>query len=542
MKKRLFWFGFLLAVAVAGASMMQPERWQSNVLAAPLIQQIDAQPQSPDTPAIIGGEEAQSGAWPWMVALVHADNAVADLFCGGSLIDETWVLTAAHCTYTSTDALLQPDAVDVVIGRHTLSDTDGQRLDVVRIIRHPLYTGNNFDNDIALLELATPAASAPISFIDAAMLQFETAARPMMVTGWGTKDDGELSNVLRQVEVPLVARDDCRLSYGIFNDEVTDNMVCAGFKAGGKDSCQGDSGGPLMTFDSDAAIWRQVGIVSWGDGCAQPNFYGVYTRVSRYADWVTAQIPQLATATPLPTATSTATATATPTPTGTLPATAIPTATSTPTLTPTRPPAEVFMPFVASNTFTQLANGSFEAGVNSWTEFSLQGAQLILAASDSAVAPHSGSWIAWLGGLNQEVSFVRQLVTISRDAPMLQFWYWIVSNDDCGYDFAGVVVDGVVVDTVNLCRTTETGGWKSHSVDLRAYIGQTVEIQIRAETDSLVTSNWYVDDVTFGATALPTELELATGQDDPDIKTIENVDGQQAEGLDAVRLWTPSPR
>ncbi len=541
MKKRFVGFGFLLVSLLTWLHIMQPAVWQPGALAAPLGQQVDTRPQNPDTPLIIGGEEAEPGAWPWMVALVHADNVVADLFCGGTLIDDQWVLTAAHCTYTGGGALLQPAAVDVVIGRHVLSGADGQRLDVVRIIRHPQYIKTSFNNDIALFELATPAVGAPIQLIDELMPQFEAKDRPMMVTGWGTKDDGELSNVLRQVEVPLVDRETCRDSYGIFDDDVTDNMLCAGLKAGGKDSCQGDSGGPLMTFDGDAAIWRQVGIVSWGDGCAEPNFYGVYTRISRYADWVAAQIPQLATPTAIPTATSTATPTATPTPTGTLLATPTTTPTATPTLVSTRPPSEIFMPFISYNTFTALVNGNFEAGVNHWTEFSLQGVQLILPGSD--VEAHSGAWLTWLGGLNKEVSFVRQAVTISRAAPILQFWYWTVSDDDCGYDFAGVVVNGVVVDELNLCQATETGGWKLRNVDLRLYIGQTVELQIRAETDSLSASTWYIDDVAFGATVLPTQLEVGKGQTELRVKPITNLpSGQQAVAVDVMRLWTPASR
>ncbi|MEZ4736678.1 MAG: serine protease [Caldilineaceae bacterium] len=257
--------------------------WQGKALAAPVVQDDD-QPRSPDSPSIVGGQEAQPGAWPWMVALVAANQPNASLgqFCGGALIAPKWVLTAAHCTFTSNGALLQPSAVDVVIGRHRLTSTEGQRVDVVRIARHPGYVDGNFDNDIALFELATAVAATPIKLIDIQTIALETPNRAVTVIGWG-KTDPALSggsDVLRQVEIPLVDLTTCRLSYGIFDGSVTDNMLCAGLKGGGKDSCQGDSGGPLMTFEDETATWKQVGIVSWGDGCAAPNYYGVYTKLA----------------------------------------------------------------------------------------------------------------------------------------------------------------------------------------------------------------------------------------------------------------------
>ena len=547
MKKLSIWLICSSIALFTGLYIIQPRLWTPRVLAAPVQQEPDAQPQNPDTPAIVGGQEAQPGAWPWAVALVHANTAAADLFCGGSLIDPSWVLSAAHCTFNANGSLLQPGQVDVVVGRHQLSSNTGQRIDVVRIVRHPDYHDGSFDNDVALFELATPAAAATIKFIDTQMPALESANRPVTVIGWGTTDDGELSDVLRQVEIPLVDLTTCRLSYGIFANKVTDNMLCAGLKAGGKDSCQGDSGGALMTFDNSTSTWKQVGVVSWGEGCAAPNFYGVYTKISRYADFIAQQIPQLATptATPThtPTVTPTPTKTATPTvtPTGTLPATSTPTATATPTATPTRPPNAIFMPLVASS--LALQNGNFEAGATTWQEYSLQEEKLVVKAETAKVAAHSGLWITWLGGLSQEVSFIRQKVTLPRQTAVLQFWYWISSRDDCGFDFGGVLVDGVVVDKFDLCLTTQTSGWKLRTVNLNSYASQTIEFQIRAETDSLTPSTLLIDDVVVAANAQSVQLAAADAQDLLAVKANDgSPNARQVAEPAGVRIWTAAER
>ena len=547
MKRKLI--GFILLLVAIGACLYlgQVQLGQPTVLAAPLQQRPDDQPDSPHSPSIVGGQEAQPGAWPWMAALVLASqsDAADGQFCGGALIEPTWVLSAAHCTFNGDDSLLQPAQVDIVVGRHRLSSSEGQRVDVIKIVRHPGYEhGSSYDNDIALFQLAAPVAVTPIPFIDANMSDLEAPARAVTVIGWG-KTNPEVnagSDVLRQVEIPLVDLATCRLSYGVLNGKVTDNMLCAGLKAGGKDSCQGDSGGPLMTFDSSTASWKQVGIVSWGQGCAEPNFYGIYTQLSHYADWVAEQIPALATPTPTPTNTPTPTPTNTPTPTGTLPATATPTTTPTPTATPTRPPAEVFMPIVSNQLFFVLANGNFEAGATSWQEVSLQDENLVVKAETAKVAAHSGLWVAWLGGLSQEVSFIHQKVTVPRQTPTLQFWYWISSKDDCDYDFGGVLIDGAVADKFDLCAASQTGGWKLRTVNLNAYAAQTVEIQIRAETDELVPSTLLIDDITVGSTIIAAELQ-AVAASVPNFKAEDGATAaSQAVNPTAIRLWTPAKR
>ena len=116
------------------------------------------------------------------------------------------------------------------------------------------------------------------------------------------------------------------------------------------------------------------------------------------------------------------------------------------------------------------------------------------------VLPHDGSCLAWEGGEYDEISYVQQTVSIS--CPYLAYWHWIASTDACGYDYAGVMLNGsTVVDVYTLCASSSTGGWVKHVVDLSAYVGQTVQLQIRAETNNSYNSSLFVDDVSLQPTA-----------------------------------------
>ncbi|XP_078131867.1 serine protease 27-like [Sander vitreus] len=227
---------------------------------------------------IVGGEDAPPGSWPWQASL-QADGSH---FCGGSLINNQWVLTAAHCV-RETDL-----GTVVYLGLQSLP---GPNLNAVSrhvsmIIRHPSYGSvtkvNTDDNDICLLKL-----SAPVNFTDyiqpiclaSGNSTFNTGVESW-VTGFGITDNGTLADNLQEVMVPIVGNNQCRCTYG----DLTGNMMCAGVPAGGKDSCQGDSGGPLVI--KKGSTWIQSGIVSFGRGCGLPNIPGVYTRVSQYQEWI----------------------------------------------------------------------------------------------------------------------------------------------------------------------------------------------------------------------------------------------------------------
>lgn len=232
---------------------------------------------------VVGGSPAPVGAYPWTVAIGLADQPMSiGQFCGGSLIANTWVLTAAHCL----DRLRSNQGIVVKHGSNFLS-TGGQVVPVAEIIIHPNWNRPTFENDIALLRLGTsPIEPHPVRMLPkSASAELFGPGILAFVAGWGlTAENGAPSDVLRHVGVAVVSNETCNgpLSYA---GQILGTMVCAGFAAGDKDSCQGDSGGPLMVFDRKGGYFL-AGIVSWGDGCAREDKYGVYTRVAEYSSWI----------------------------------------------------------------------------------------------------------------------------------------------------------------------------------------------------------------------------------------------------------------
>jgi len=215
-------------------------------------------------PEIVGGTDAQPGDNPFQVGLLdkaQPDNAKAQ-FCGGSLIAANVVVTAAHCS-----DFVQAGQVQVLTGARSLDGT-GVRRNVTKITIHPKWNGSTYDYDVAVWRLATPA-SAPFATLAAA-----DGTANVLATGWGALTEGGPAPIkLQRVDLPLANRVDCN-DANSYNGEITDRMLCAGKPGGGQDTCQGDSGGPLTRNG------ELVGITSWGSGCARPNFYGIYARVS----------------------------------------------------------------------------------------------------------------------------------------------------------------------------------------------------------------------------------------------------------------------
>ena len=180
----------------------------------------------------------------------------------------------------------------------------------------------------------------------------------------------------------------------------------------------------------------------------------------------------------------------------------------------------VYLPLVARPCVVpSIPNGNFESGATAWSQYSTHGWPLIIKSGfPGSVRPHSGSWAVWLGGDYNDISYIQQSLAIPACAPYLSYYHWIASQDVCGYDFGGVIINGTtVVDVYTLCTSTNTGGWVKHVVNLSAYAGQTVSLQIRAETDGSLNSNLFVDDVAFqkSATAregIPVILDPAAAQ------------------------------
>ena len=230
-------------------------------------------------PMIIGGEETTIEENPFMVALTSPDGFQ---FCGGTIVAPTKILTAAHCTEGQ-----QPADIKVVAGRTSLSGGGGTTANVTNIWINPNWDSAALKNDASVLTLDTQLAEAPLPIATAADADLYAAGANSTVYGWGVTEDGNTSDVLRKVSVPVTADDACAASYPDQFDAAS--MVCAGLAEGGKDSCQGDSGGPLEGVAADGTR-KIIGIVSWGQGCAEPNFYGVYGRVSAMSDLIQEQI------------------------------------------------------------------------------------------------------------------------------------------------------------------------------------------------------------------------------------------------------------
>lgn len=246
---------------------------------------------------IVGGVESIENDWPWAVALSYSSIDASTQFCGGSLIAERWVLTAAHCFVDVTngiETIRAPNELSAFVGAYDLNASPGQLVEIKQVIPHPDFDAVTYDNDLLLLELKTPVLGEPFLPLlsDTDMINV-TAGELMTVIGWGSTlgYDPSISEpassypyVLREVSLPYVENTTCNVS---LMGSVTNNMLCAGEAAGGKDSCQGDSGGPLMIeLPQGSGQWYQSGVVSWGAGCAAASYYGVYTRVSNYVSWI----------------------------------------------------------------------------------------------------------------------------------------------------------------------------------------------------------------------------------------------------------------
>ncbi|NXE93602.1 TMPS5 protease, partial [Menura novaehollandiae] len=231
---------------------------------------------------VVGGTDVSPGRWPWQVSVCQGSQHR----CGGSVLAREWILTAAHCVHSSRQ--LQAPAWLVfagVVAQSSIQQEAG--VPVQEIIPHPLYNDSSLDYDIALMKLQVPlnfsgairAACLPPSPRD--LLQ----GTPCWVSGWGYTTPGQVqvAGTLKEALVPLIGTRRCNSSC-VYQGGLTARMLCAGHLQGHVDACQGDSGGPLVCWDG--STWRLVGVVSWGQGCAEPNHPGVYTNVAQLLPWI----------------------------------------------------------------------------------------------------------------------------------------------------------------------------------------------------------------------------------------------------------------
>ncbi|XP_020819327.1 chymotrypsinogen B-like isoform X2 [Phascolarctos cinereus] len=222
---------------------------------------------------IVNGEDAVPGSWPWQVSLQRSGSH----FCGGSLISENWVVTAAHCSVRTTDK--------VIAGEFNLgSDSDDvQVLEIAKVFKNQNYNSLTISNDITLLKLATPAQFqenvSPVC-LPSADEDFPSGTT-CITTGWGKTRYTALKvpDKLQQAALPLLSNSECKKFWG---SKIKDSMICAG--ASGVSSCQGDSGGPLVTLSNGA--WTLVGIVSWGSSVCSTSTPAVYARVTELLPWI----------------------------------------------------------------------------------------------------------------------------------------------------------------------------------------------------------------------------------------------------------------
>jgi trypsin len=316
--------GAIAGALFACAALLAPASSAANPALLPPLDQV-ARPDLPAPPSpspapsggasarIIGGGFTTSANHPWQVAIVVDDTkapATSDLqrlFCGGSLVTPFIVLTAAHCVFDTdpdcgaapkppcsvvTDPggdgtpRLDPNDIDVILGRTTLTAGGGEELDAFRTNYIPVgYNPTTKVNDFAYISLLSASAQPRIDIVDRNNGQAWKVGAQTRVSGHGLTTPGDnstKSDTLKVATVPVIADTTCgkpQVYGGIFNKTF---HICAGFLAGGTDSCQGDSGGPLQTAAGAASgTTRLVGVVSFGVGCAEPNSPGVYTRVAQ---------------------------------------------------------------------------------------------------------------------------------------------------------------------------------------------------------------------------------------------------------------------
>lgn len=237
---------------------------------------------------VVGGKDAKPFAWPWMVS-IHRKTLTGERYlCGGSIISDRFILTAAHCFGENPKT-----ASEYLVKTQGLKKELGINEEVQDIKVHPGYRDGQHYNDIAIITLTQPIVfNDRVSPACLPSVKSDYLDREVTVLGWGdTSYAGRTSELLQEATFNVIPNADCNASYSKLQPSslpkgVTEDFLCAGVNEGGKDACQGDSGGPLMLKEYPSLRWSVIGVVSFGYQCAKARFPGIYTRVYNYIQWI----------------------------------------------------------------------------------------------------------------------------------------------------------------------------------------------------------------------------------------------------------------
>jgi len=240
---------------------------------------------------VVGGVDAKVNEYPWMALMRLKSQSEDGFFCGGTLVNSKWVVTAAHCIFNGVNSA----NLEIRLGEHSRNVVEESLItkdfDVNYILKHPQYNSPKpSSNDIALVRLST---DADISIYTPACLPSsgqDFTGQSALLTGWGaTSEGGLVADTLQVLDgLPIVSDQSCQTSLATipgYANSVSSDMLCAGGKEG-EDGCQGDSGGPLVVENQETEQDTLVGVVSWGIGCARPGLPGLYAEVSNYISWM----------------------------------------------------------------------------------------------------------------------------------------------------------------------------------------------------------------------------------------------------------------